>query len=807
MTTPDSRLVSFSETLGASLGADSPFTTSTFELDNSSSPVVHLEAFAISESDQGDTPGVQLLAVHENGDGSWYNGSLDKELCSFRTSLPDNEKVLFAKVTNTVKLKKGLLKHRADVLASIGAIESETQNNVLILLKRNNSASRKREDAALALHIYKLSIPTADPNMSPGRSQRNLDALASLDILEQSHLQESESSFTLHIASGTLYQQTPNLLTLYDLTGFLPRIAHNLALSKEDISSCLRLSPFTLALSGHSSFSLIRLPHCFLQAEHGLKPGPPAEQEPLRLLSYIASLNVIVAIKDRSLITIRQPDFNMKSGAFGKRKREGTLMDAIGQGTCAVAQVQANNGKSGRSMRKLGTLLATSEDQSWETIETKLDALFLEEGVETFCDSTMGHNADQPLRGNNDDDQSKMIYLCSKLFTVNRHNVAAKRELGLELTRLDHQELEAIFNWLLHRKLFTSDRLENSLKKSGSLHPSESLESGATIKALTGKVPSFKLLTSLIASEIPLNLRELATALAAVTLHWDSSAGSSGDQKLLTDTGQHPDAMQTDTSDIHPGSLENGPSFASTAGNSTHRLLYLILSRFYHLPQTSIKSVLRTHLTKTHLLQLVDILRIEIAQSGWLSTYDDDLTPSTAFSTPNDQLAHITHLLNSAIDAIGAGGWMLGSVSGSGSGSNDQMTETADTISYMKAEISAALEGIEEAVYLKGMLAEVLLCGKEALLSSSSSSKIPKGGATSAAAALPSRKKNVPLQTMALPTVESSSNALPLGLKLDQKVTLTKVGAGGELIGRSKRDIGRLKSKMVGKYSFERIVL
>lgn len=801
-------MVSFSETLGASLGADSPFTTATFELTNSSSPIVHLEAFTIGGSDQGDISGVQLLAVHENGDGAWYNGSLNKELYSFRTSLPDDEKVLFAKVTNTAKLKKGLLKHRADVLASIGAIESETQNNVLILLKRNNGASRKRKDAALALYIYKLSIPAADPDASLGRSKRNLDALASLDIPEQSHHQESESSFTLHIASGILYQQTPKLLTLYDLTGFLPRIAHNLTLSKKDISSCLRLSPFTLAVSGHSSFSLVRLPHCTLQAEHDLKSSPPSEQEPLRLLSYIASLNVIVAIKDRSLITIRQPDLNMKSGAFGKRKREGTLMDAIGQGTCAVAQVQASNGKSGRSMRQLGTLLAISGDQSWETIKLKLDALFLEEGVETFCDSTMGHNADQSLRGQNGDDQSKMIYLCSKLFTVNRHNVAAKSELGLELTRLDHRELEAIFNWLLHRKLFTTDRLENSLKISGLLRPSESLESGAIIKALIDKVSSFKLLTSLIASDIPLTPQELATALAAVTLYWDSSAGPSEDQKLLTDTGQHPDAMQTHTNDIHPGSLENGPSLASAAGHSTHRLLYLILSRFYHLPQTSIKSVLRTHLTKTQLLHLIDILRIEIAQSGWLSPYDDDLTPSPAFSTPNDQLAHITHLLNSAIDAIGAGGWMLGSVSGSGSGSQEQMTETADTISYMKAEISAALEGIEEAVYLKGMLAEVLLCGKEALSSSSSPSKIARGGATTAAAAtLPSRNKNVPPQTMALPTVESSSNALPLGLKLDQKVSLTKVGAGGELIGRSKRDIGRLKSKMVGKYSFERIVL
>ena len=49
---------------------------------------------------------------------------------------------------------------------------------------------------------------------------------------------------------------------------------------------------------------------------------------------------------------------------------------------------------------------------------------------------------------------------------------------------------------------------------------------------------------------------------------------------------------------------------------------------------------------------------------------------------------------------------------------------------------------------------------------------------------------------------------LPLGLNLDKdRVPLTKVGAGGEVMRRSRRDIGDLKSRRVGEYSFERIVI
>ena len=143
-------------------------------------------------------------------------------------------------------------------------------------------------------------------------------------------------------------------------------------------------------------------------------------------------------------------------------------------------------------------------------------------------------------------------------------------------------------------------------------------------------------------------------------------------------------------------------------------------------------------------------------------------------------------LMNCAIDSLGSGGWI------SGSSSSVDMAESGDTIAYMKAEISAALEGIEEAAYLNGMLNEVLLYSKTA----KHLDGLHMGTSN------PNEVKPIPV------TFEDEIlRVLPIGLNADQGVGLTRVGAGGELQARSARDIGRLKSRKIGHYTFERIMV
>ena len=95
------------------------------------------------------------------------------------------------------------------------------------------------------------------------------------------------------------------------------------------------------------------------------------------------------------------------------------------------------------------------------------------------------------------------------------------------------------------------------------------------------------------------------------------------------------------------------------------------------------------------------------------------------------------------------------------------------------------------------MLGEILLCGKESLLPSKQ--KALKN--TSDEFSATGNVKPVTIIT------KEENPMLPLGLKLKPPREGIKVGAGGELIQRSKRDMGRLLSRKVGKYSFERIAI
>jgi len=182
---------------------------------------------------------------------------------------------------------------------------------------------------------------------------------------------------------------------------------------------------------------------------------------------------------------------------------------------------------------------------------------------------------------------------------------------------------------------------------------------------------------------------------------------------------------------------------------------------------------------------------MSLARAGWLTPYTESLpSPSPDPSDQNIQISTISKLLNCLLDAIGSTGWLLGSSIG------DEISESADTIVYMKAEISAALESVEEATYLRGILGEVLLYA-----SSYSTSQIKREG----------DKAGQGQRTITtIPPADEKAglaSALPLGLKASQGVGMTKVGAGGELIQRSKRDVGRLKDRKVPKYSFERILI
>jgi hypothetical protein len=214
--------------------------------------------------------------------------------------------------------------------------------------------------------------------------------------------------------------------------------------------------------------------------------------------------------------------------------------------------------------------------------------------------------------------------------------------------------------------------------------------------------------------------------------------------------------------------------------------LSIAFGKLGNCPAVAMIKALRSTLKPEEILSLVYLLRVELVKGAWTSRYLDntDFEEDAELDAPPDGIINlIADLLGRCVDSIGPGGWLL----------NDAILfgdESGDFIASLKLEVSAALEGIEEAVYLHCIVGEA----------------VKYSSSLQAAAAQANRtfdlSKPIPLHVK-----EAGAEALPLGLKTKPVIEMTKVVSGGEIVQRSVREQGHLRSQQVGPYSLERIAI
>jgi len=166
---------------------------------------------------------------------------------------------------------------------------------------------------------------------------------------------------------------------------------------------------------------------------------------------------------------------------------------------------------------------------------------------------------------------------------------------------------------------------------------------------------------------------------------------------------------------------------------------------------------------------------VELEDSGWISRYIDPDPTAAEYGIPsNHAITIISRVLSCAVDAIGLNGWLSPS-------SSDPADSMDGLLIALRAETSIALEGIHEATFMIGLLNQFLQ-----YTSRRKGAHQPKAG------------KPISIE-------QNPHRELPLGLKIENEISLIRVSAGGREQQRSKRDIGRQISMKVPKYSFERI--
>ena len=803
ITSPKPRLLCFSEFSNAEI------TTTSINLSKEAAPVIHLDAFEAAS-------GNKILALHEDGTVKCYSNGLETEewhsninaSVSNLVSVPAI--IQAAAMLSVQQARRTILRSREDILATLGPDEDATDRRLLLVMTRSPTKDANRSAGTLELRIFCIEVAAPD-KMGPALGTvQKLQPLTTLAMPEPSLYISKNSQITIHTASGTVYQEVEGALAVYDLTGSVPRLVHTVL--RNDAFSYLRLSPELVAASRGASLSVMELQYGSLQTEGTLTLShegkltekseaivKPTTTENVRLLSYFAPLDVMVALDGRKLLAV-QSLTSQKLDGSRKRKRGGLLVNSLGRGSSSVTGASPSSRGSAHKIRSLGTYLSSSDSIGWKSQKATLDRCIAqndEKEFERLMAAALGMKAAEEDKqisnsgGQNHVDQHTVSYVLNAMFSVDQASLdvhsAGDDPRSLDICFFPHK----IGTWLIDKGLLTLSQIEMSLKQYGALPLTSKLATGSLIRALARFDSSLEILLVILASPVPLSSQELVHVLVIVAE--SPHAKTTDTQRLLTNGDGADDNSNDDKSQLANRQTTlflPSPSSTITDNNINRRVLSFTMKRLHACPSSSVARALKRELSTPQLRILVDTLRMEIARSGWLSPYEESQETLDLDLQDDSQMCLIAHLLNCVIDSLGTGGWILcNSVS-------DDLTETADTIAYMKAEISAVLEGIEEATYLKGMLGEILLCGKDSLGSSvkqsrSNETQLP---------ALPAKPITIALD-------EEDSQLLPLGLKVAPVISATKVGAGGELIKRSRRDIGRLKSKMVGKYSFDRIMI
>jgi hypothetical protein len=525
------------------------------------------------------------------------------------------------------------------------------------------------------------------------------------------------------------------------------------------------------------------------------------------LVSYFPKLGIAVGILNNDLVGIQ-----IESQSKG-RAAAGLLIDSIGRSI--PDQVRSGRGEK---TRKTGLstfesyLQGSIDDGDLEEQIQPLEKAFANGNTQEF-DSLMaekfGRQAEKlfapgvdklknitlhQLRGSDDIDRRWIIYALGKIFSWAQVDDSNEYRLVISFYPPN------TFTWLLRSGSMIASNIESALREEIRQSPLDILPSGELVDALVEMDRDMELLYMLVANNF-LGAAELLGAIRHLMSSLELLGKSSqAMQKLLTN-GEYLDLTNGDVeeqfkqleaeveADLALAEYQLGPG-SGVRGEA----LSLALAKLYTCPTSSIVYALQTTFSTQEVVALVHLLRFELARGAWTTRYLDteqsEIIDEEA-DIPDNSIVLITSLLNSCIDAVGAGGWL----SGDARLVNGDPFEAEELISSLKLEVSAALEGIEEAAYLRGLTSEMIRYGD------SVQGGILSGDTKNLAGKKPRTKPII------LPSTEQDMKTLPLGLKADQQISLLKVGAGGEVYERTRRDIGHLKSQKVGKYSLERIII
>ncbi|KAL9038446.1 MAG: hypothetical protein Q9214_005277, partial [Letrouitia sp. 1 TL-2023] len=573
----------------------------------------------------------EVLVVFQDGGIACFSEDLSEELweksvLSIDGSISQESiQVEFATVISADQARKALFKSRQDILVNTDSSREPISMNLLFLLTRHPPTEPK-DQSRLVFRSITVRIASPGSTNPSIRKPHYFQELASVVIPEPRSFLPRESVYTLHSSTGVLYQSDARSLVVYDLTKAAPRVLHQARSDKISCSSWLRINSSLVGVASAGSLSLVDLQYHSLQAKRGLQiPARAGQRRALtentdtRLLSYYASLDVVVALQDSKLIIVPLSTISVQPNGSRKRARNGMLIDSLGRGV-----VRNNENVIKKRPHGLAQFLRSLEDENseWKRAKNHLESLAAKGEAREFDDLAMSllvipkhsdskKKASSSFRSIN---ISHIHYILGRVFSVSgTENILNEEGQKIQMLNLNFYPPKT-FQYTMQNGLLTVAQVESALKQDGSLDSIHKLDKSALVYALAAADQSMTTLLSLLESPCPLEATQLVLVLRLTMGHLSGSA-TSADAKLIT-TGVYMNGFDT----LSEGRMEmaaidmaNKSNIQSQQTNNARGIFQSAIRRAFVHPIADLIQALKTSLSTSELRNTIDLLRIELA--------------------------------------------------------------------------------------------------------------------------------------------------------------------------------------------------
>ena len=622
----------------------------------------------------------------------------------------------------------------------------------------------------------------------------------------------SPSKYQLDVKAGALQELANDVLYSYAITGGIPRLETQLPVP--GLKSFVRLSKTSVLAATPEALSIYNPAYRSLQTTTAVDNetfgGPPAasdKQDTCDLLLYLAGREMAVGLRGASLIAV-QVEAPRTRGL--KRRADGLLVDAIRRGVSG--QPPRSHSSEHISTAILEEPLPGSLSETywveWQQKSAEAEELFQAQNIlrfEELLASVFKIERAQPekvngVRPNKKDaaksvarstwlppsgdypqvDRRWVLYAIGKVFTWNDKAVGNVEELQLACALPESN----VLSYLVDAGHLSTSNIKSAFN-------AETLEMddvdnviGEELPRLLASVdPTLELLTSYLSVTMVGSVELTASIkllLGSLGLLQNASSGLELQAIANTteDGGDDSIMMELDRAEQE---LQITEYYLGNESDSRARGLSVAFSKLAACPAAHTVQSLRRLFKPEEVICLMNILRMELIKDGWTTRYLDGPadTEEEADTASNESIQLISNLLCRCLDSVGLGGWMGFDMMLPGGGGDHPDDEAVDFFGQFQAEVSVALEGIFEAVRLQGSLSEAVGYANRAR-AAAAGAHLSKGSAV-------------------------RSQALPFGLKTDAPVSADRVRSGGEVVARSRRQMGLFQSKKQKAYSVTRI--